>query len=110
MGRAVAHRRCAIPDMGIPAAPERMLAIPGPIDDWLAAGQKVHVHGGVGRTGTVVGCHLVRRGLTGEPALARLADCWLNVSDEKRRRSPSPPQARQQAEHARKWPARATPL
>lgn len=33
----------------------------------LAAGQTVYVHcyGGIGRTGTVVGCWLVRHGLSG---------------------------------------------
>lgn len=33
----------------------------------------VHCWGGVGRTGTVVGCHLLRGGLTSDAALARLA-------------------------------------
>jgi protein-tyrosine phosphatase len=32
----------------------------------------VHCWGGFGRTGTVVGCHLVRHGRSGAAALARL--------------------------------------
>lgn len=111
MGLAVAHQRHAIPDMGIPDAPERMQAMLGQIDDWLADGRLVYVHcwGGVGRTGTVIGCYLVRHGLTGEQALARLAECWLEVSAVKRRRFPRTPQTRPQAEYVRNWPARATP-
>jgi protein-tyrosine phosphatase len=46
------------------------------IDAELAAGGVVYVHcrGGCGRTGMVVGCHLVRRGLAGEVALARVEE------------------------------------
>jgi protein-tyrosine phosphatase len=45
------------------------------IDGYLAAGQPVYVHcyGGIGRTGTVVGCHLVQQGATGAAALAEIA-------------------------------------
>jgi len=40
----------------------------------LAAGRTVylHCHGGLGRTGTVAGCHLARCGRTGEAALLEL--------------------------------------
>ena len=44
------------------------------IDASLAAGEVVYVHclAGIGRTGTVIGCYLVRHGLSGEEALARV--------------------------------------
>jgi hypothetical protein len=40
----------------------------------------VHCRGGRGRTGTVVGCHFVRRGSTGRDALLRLAELWKTVA------------------------------
>ena len=33
----------------------------------------VHCWAGVGRTGTVVACHLIRHGMQGDEALARIA-------------------------------------
>jgi protein tyrosine/serine phosphatase len=51
------------------------------IDGALSAGRTVYVHcwGGVGRTGMAVGCYLVRHGLSGEKALAQLAEWWQYV-------------------------------
>ena len=70
----VAHRRLSIPDMGTPT-PEHMHLVLDTIDAAIDGGQPVYVHcfGGIGRTGTVVGCHLVRQGATGEAALAEIA-------------------------------------
>ena len=66
--------RQAVPDFSCPA-PERMTEILDLLDAELAAGSVVYVHcyGGVGRTGTVVGCWLVRHGATGEEALEEIA-------------------------------------
>ena len=62
-----------IEDKGLPSVGQ-MTAILDSIDAALSAGRKVYLHclGGIGRTGTVVGCWLARHGLTGEEALARL--------------------------------------
>ena len=62
-GRASVSR-FEIPDFGIPTV-EAMTAILDHIDRQLAAGLGVYVHcwAGVGRTGTVVGCWLVRHRL-----------------------------------------------
>jgi predicted protein tyrosine phosphatase len=70
----VTHTRLSIPDMGAPE-PAHMHIILQTIDGYLAAGQPVYVHcyGGIGRTGTVVGCHLVQQGVTGAAALAEIA-------------------------------------
>ncbi|MCZ7541186.1 MAG: hypothetical protein M5U29_15005 [Anaerolineae bacterium] len=73
-GRGAVHYRLAIPDFGVPDA-AHMAAILDTIDGALATGQAVYVHclGGVGRTGTVVGCYLARHGAGGEEALRRVA-------------------------------------
>lgn len=86
LGIAVQHRRFAIPDMGTPS-PAQMRAILDTIDTALAAGQGVYVHcfGGIGRTGTVVGCHLVRHGQEGAAALATIARLRAATPDGWRR-------------------------
>lgn len=68
------HRRMPITDLSTPTA-EEMTHILEAIDDALEAGQVVYVHcyGGIGRTGTVVGCYLVRHGLSGQEALTEIA-------------------------------------
>jgi protein tyrosine/serine phosphatase len=65
-----------IPDRGIPSA-ELLRTILDAIDGSLADQQPVFVHcfAGVGRTGTVVGCHLKRHGrATAQNVLARIAE------------------------------------
>lgn len=80
-GRRIAH---PIVDLGTTTVPH-MTRILDDLDAALAAGEVVYVHcwGGVGRTGTVVGCWLVRHGLDeGDPlrTIARLRrgvpDAW----------------------------------
>ena len=65
------HRRFPIRDMSTPS-PEQMGEILDALDEALDDGRTVYLHclGGIGRTGTVVGCHLVRTGRSGEDALA----------------------------------------
>lgn len=62
--RSVSCLRFSIRDMDIPSEAE-MEAILQAIDGGIAQGNGVYIHcwGGKGRTGTVVGCHLIRRGL-----------------------------------------------
>src|SRR5688572_10383546 len=75
------HVRLPIVDVSIPSGPERMRAILDTIEQELQAGGTVYVHcwGGVGRTGTVVGCHLVRSGMSGDDALAHVAELFRNM-------------------------------
>lgn len=73
-GRLVVHHRLPIPDFGVPED-AHMTAILDAIDMALSANRVVYVHcrGGIGRTGTVVGCWLVRHGSDGEAALRQVA-------------------------------------
>lgn len=71
----VAHHRMPIGDFGVPVDDD-MTRILDLIDRLLADGERVYVHcaAGIGRTGTVVGCYLVRHGTPNASALARLAE------------------------------------
>lgn len=55
--------RFAIKDLNIPSE-TFMVEILNKIDEQIALGKRVYVHcwGGVGRTGTVIGCYLIRNG------------------------------------------------
>jgi protein-tyrosine phosphatase len=70
----IRHVRAAIPDFGVPSEEElrRTLDL---IDSEPDGVVFVHCRGGCGRTGTVVGCWLVRHGATPAEALARVAPC-----------------------------------
>ena len=70
IGPDAQYRHFPIVDMQTPDAPF-MQRILDSIDTAIDAGQTVYVHcfAGIGRTGTVIGCWLVRHGLAGEAAL-----------------------------------------
>lgn len=74
------YKRFTITDHDIPT-PETMRAILDEIDAALAADRKIYLHcwGGIGRTGTVVGCYLTRHGRTGQEALKQMAEWWKGV-------------------------------
>ena len=76
------------------------------VDAALNAGHLVYVHcwRGHGRTGTAVGCYLVRHGLTGEQALAEVKRLHATMADHA---IPSPERPEQLA-LVRNWGAGAT--
>ncbi|MEC9000479.1 MAG: hypothetical protein VYC56_09410 [Actinomycetota bacterium] len=86
-----------IPDMGLPGGgEEEMAGILDAIDGVLVDGHNAYVHcwGGLGRTGTVVGCWLRRHGLAGQDEVLdvvqalRLAGCRVGGN----RRTPQTPE------------------
>ncbi|MBG8553460.1 ADP-ribosylglycohydrolase family protein [Hymenobacter guriensis] len=90
--QTVHYHRFSIPDAGLPdeATLEAILAS---LADSVAAGRKAAVHcwGGIGRTGTVIGCYLVRyQKFSGSEALAHIAHEWKGV--EKSCRIPRSPE------------------
>jgi protein-tyrosine phosphatase len=101
LGRSVKHQRMPIRDMDTPT-PAHMTHILDTIDAALTAGQTVYVHcyGGIGRTGTVVGCYLARHGMSGEEALAEIARLRQGTPDE----WVTSPETEVQRQMVRGWP------
>ena len=100
LGFSIEHRRMPIPDMHTPTLKE-MKRILNTIDAALEAGHIVYVHcyGGIGRTGTVVGCHLVQHGMSGEEALREIARLRQDTPDGWKRS----PETQAQREFVRSW-------
>jgi hypothetical protein len=96
------YYRFPIGDFGLPSIAQ-MKAILDQIDENLGAGRRIYLHcwGGIGRTGTTVGCYLVRHGLGGEQALRQLAEWWRDVP--KSRIHPFSPETREQANFVLDW-------
>lgn len=92
-----------IQDMGVPDDPERVETLLDKIEDEIAAGRMCYVHcwGGIGRTGTVIGCYLRRRGLDGDEALARVQELY-SAGMKKVSRHPFSPQTVGQADYVRR--------
>ena len=102
-GREVKYHRLPIRDVSVPKSPAIMREILDEIAVSLGDGGVVYVHcwGGVGRTGTVVGCYLVRCGMTGDEALARVAELFKHMEKYPwRRRSP---ETDEQEAYVRSW-------
>ena len=97
------HERFIIEDVNVPDTPQAMVRILDAIDEALEHGRTVYLHcwGGVGRTGTVVGCWLVRHGMTGQQALDQIADWWKDV--EKHWRIPESPETLEQCHFVQDW-------
>jgi protein-tyrosine phosphatase len=98
LSRASAH---AHPDLSVPPLAE-MVNILNTIDSAIVSGRTVYLHcwGGVGRTGTVVGCYLARHGQRGQSALDELTRLWKVMQKATWRVSP---ETDEQKEFVRNW-------
>lgn len=105
-GVDVHYRRMTIRDMDV-CSREHMNDVLEVIDDHLVEGRGVYVHcwGGVGRTGMVVGCWLVRRYLIGQQALEQVQSMFNTMTADKLRRhaAQGSPQTEAQREMVRSW-------
>lgn len=101
-GVSLSYRRFAIADFGLPSV-EQMNTILDTIDKGLQAGRKIYLHcwAGIGRTGTTVGCYLVRQGRSGDESLRQLSAWWRNVP--KSRYYPHSPETLQQMKFILAW-------
>jgi protein tyrosine/serine phosphatase len=90
-GVAVTYQRLPIVDMDVPSVSQMRSTLTA-IEHGIAAAAPVYVHcwGGIGRTGTVIGCWLVEHGRTGESALAEL-DVLRGFAVTRNRPSPEMP-------------------
>ena len=99
-GVEVAYHRLAIRDLDVPTA-DGMRVILDLIESAITADAPVYVHcwGGIGRTGTVVCCWLIERGLSGEQALVEIALLREGI----RKRLITSPEKPGQQEFVRSW-------
>ena len=96
------HQPFPIDDQDVPASVELTKAALDAIDGHLVAGRTVYVHcwGGVGRTGTIIGCWLARHHEPGQAALDRLKELWRENPKSGWRRSP---ETLEQEKYVREW-------
>lgn len=101
MGIDAVHYRFAIRDLDVPSR-SLMVRILDCIDRSIAEDRPVYLHcrGGIGRTGTVVGCYLARHGHgSGQEALAMIED----LSGLSQNGYGSSPETFEQREWVRTW-------
>lgn len=98
------HQRFAIRDHGVPSS-QTMTDILDAIDTSIQSGKPVYIHcwGGVGRTGTVVGCYLIRKGYQPEDALLRVANLYQSRVKTQAYFLPTSPETPAQFDFIRNW-------
>ncbi len=77
----IEYLHCPVQNMDVPTI-EEMQVILNQIDRRLFDNKAVYVHcmAGIGRTGTVIGCHLIRHGIPAESILSLLQELRKNIS------------------------------
>lgn len=99
----VDYLRKPIRDHDLPEHPGQMVEILDEVDAALAEGRRIYLHcrAGIGRTNLVVGCWIVRHGLTGERALAELNRLW--GASARSADWPTVPETAAQVDYVRAW-------
>lgn len=97
------HLRFAIRDAGVPRDTDLVRDALDAIDSEVARRGRAYVHcwGGVGRTGTLIGCWLVRHGRDGLAALSEVQT--LYATTPKVRRLPRSPENSAQCDYVLAW-------
>jgi ADP-ribosyl-[dinitrogen reductase] hydrolase len=109
-GSAWYHRK-PIPDHGVPREAAHMEEILLILDRALRAGRRVYVHcrAGIGRTGTVIACHLIQHGgLEPDAALLRLNQLWQH--NERSHTWPDVPETEEQRDWVLAWKPTQPPV
>lgn len=104
-GIPASYIRLPIRDLRVPTLDE-MSRLQWVLADAERLGKTVYIHcwGGVGRTGTVVGCHLVERGHSPDEALDLVQRLFREMSPEKLQDHPDgSPETNAQREFVRQW-------
>jgi protein-tyrosine phosphatase len=101
-GISISHQRFSFPDFDVPSH-EEMVAALDAIDAALAADGNVYLHclGGIGRTGTTLGCWLIRHGMKPAEALAHLRHLYMTSAQSLF--SPFVPETGEQVEFILNW-------
>jgi len=104
LGEGLTRYSHEIPDLGVPTSPEVMRGILNRLRSELEAGRTCYVHcwGGVGRTGTVIGCWLKESGLDAKAALDEVQRRYA-AGMEKVARHPRSPQTPEQIRYVKEW-------
>lgn len=95
LGSGQSHHRFPVVDLSIPKE-STAIEILKAIDAFIEEGERVYLHcwGGVGRTGTMIGCWLARNGFQEGRALEQLNRLWQQCPKSRSRRSPETEQQR----------------
>ena len=99
-GIDISYARISIRDLDVPT-PDVMETVLAKIREETSAGRPVYIHcwGGIGRTGTVVGCWLVEQGHAGDEAFERIKTLRARTSEAWQRS----PETEVQRKFVREW-------
>jgi len=100
-GLTVSHERHAIRDLEVPTDADALRGLLARLRAPREGATYVHCWGGIGRTGTVIGCLLVELGFSGPQALDLIAMKWQVMA--KRPTRPRSPETDAQHAFVRAW-------